>query len=144
MPPQRKTVMVWSRFVWVCFIPLVILKYTLDSLPHIFSSYEEILQNVLCLWKETWGWKKGMLEGKKNNRKEEGCPPPVWKDSPSPDFSVPQCPHLCFLCFRHGSIPFPAPSISHSPEGQPTEVYISKTGAGHAQTPRTACFTTPK
>lgn len=49
MPPQRKTVMVWSRFVWVCFIPLVLLKYTLDSLPHIFSSCEEILQNVLCL-----------------------------------------------------------------------------------------------
>lgn len=81
-----------------------------------------------------------MSEGKKNNRKEEGCPPPVWRDSSSPDFSVPQCPHLCFLCFRHGSIPFPAPSISHSPEGQPTEVYISKTGAGHAQTPRTGFF----
>lgn len=49
------------------------------------------------------------------------------------------------FCFRHGSIPFPAPSISHSPEGQPTEVHISRTFAwlpelGMLKRPRRAFF----
>ena len=38
-------------------------------------------------------------------------------------------PHCLHLCFRCGSVPFPAPSISHNPEGQPTGVYILNTRA---------------
>lgn len=54
--------------------------------------------------------------------------------SPFSDFSVYEC---------HGSIPFWASSISDSPEGQPTDIYISKTTAwlpelGMLKTPRLA------
>lgn len=57
-------------FVWVCFMPLVILKYLFDSLSHIFLGYEKIRPNVLCLLKEMRGWKKGRMDGRKEEKKE--------------------------------------------------------------------------
>lgn len=76
---------------------------------------------------------------RKNERKIEGRKM-VDLLSPYSDFSVYECHHLCFL---HGSIPFWASSISDSPEGQPTDIYISKTCAwlpepGMLKTPRLA------
>lgn len=87
------------------------------------------------------GRKGGITERRKDKLKA------VTSYSSLETFLIPRVAISAF-CLRHGSIPFPAPSISHSPEGQPTEVYISRTFAwlpelGMLKRPRRASFRLP-
>lgn len=110
-----------------------------DSLSYIFSGLRKSFKMFFACGKgRESGWKEGGEKEKRKKRKKVDL-------LSSPDFSV---PHFTLSAFSTVPFPAPAPSISLTPEGQLTRVYIWKNPraparAGHAQTPRTGFFRFP-
>lgn len=89
-----------------------------DSLSYILSGLRKSFKMFFACGKgRESGWKEGGEKEKRKKRKKVDL-------LSSPDFSV---PHFTLSAFSTVPFPAPAPSISLTPEGQLTRVYIWKT-----------------